>query len=184
MFSALVVGACGDSGTTSGGGGSDGTGGANTGGSTTNTGGSTTTGTTANNCDNGGTYDPSYVCTTYGAAVPTVVSNLVDSAAGDPKFQADFAPLVAEGQPAVDAFKASLTAFISDAYGCTTGTYTGPSMVDAHASTPIDKAHYDDFLGLIVTTLSDAGVPEDDITNCFAPPLLDTGDLAKSIINE
>ncbi len=113
------------------------------------------------------------ICATYGAAVPTVASNIVDAAATDPEFSADFAPLVAEGSEAVDAFKASLTAFISDAYGCSTGTYTGPSMEAAHAGLDITQQEYDDFITLIAGVLSDAGVPDDDISLCFAPPLVD-----------
>lgn len=113
------------------------------------------------------------VCATYGAAVPTVASNIVDAAATDPQFSADFAPLVAEGAEAVQAFKDSLTAFISDAYGCSTGLYTGPSMEAAHAGLDITQQEYDDFIVLIAGVLADAGVPADDISQCFAPPLVD-----------
>lgn len=113
------------------------------------------------------------VCATYGAAVPAVAGAIVDMAAADPLFMDDFAPLVAEGQPAVDAFKASLANFISDAYGCTTGAYTGPSMEAAHAGLGITQEEYDAFIGLIVGVLAGAGVPEADINLCFAPPLVD-----------
>lgn len=113
------------------------------------------------------------VCMTYGAAVPKVASDITDKAAADPMFMADFAPLVAEGAPAVQAFKDSLALFISDAYGCTTGAYKGPSMPDAHAGLGITQAEYDAFIGLIAGVLKDNGVPDDDINNCFAPPLVD-----------
>ena len=113
------------------------------------------------------------VCMTYGAAVPTVAGLIVDQAAADPEFADFFAPLVGEGTEAVDAFKASLANFISDAYGCTTGAYTGPSMEAAHAGMGITQQQYDDFIALIVGVLMDAGVPEDDINYCFAPPLVD-----------
>lgn len=113
------------------------------------------------------------VCATYGSAVPTVASNIVDAAAADPEFSADFAPLVAEGSEAVDAFKTSLANFISDAYGCTTDAYTGPSMEAAHAGLDITQQEYDDFITLIAGVLADAGVPESDISLCFAPPLVD-----------
>lgn len=113
------------------------------------------------------------LCATYGAAVPTVASGIVDAAATDPQFSADFAPLVAEGTEAVDAFKDSLANFISDAYGCTEGAYDGPSMVEAHTGLGITQQEYDDFIGLIAGVLAGAGVPQDDIDHCFAPPLVD-----------
>lgn len=113
------------------------------------------------------------ICATYGAAVPTVSNNIVDAAATDPQFSADFAPLVAEGAEAVQAFKDSLTAFISDAYGCSTGSYTGPSMEAAHAGLDITTEEYDAFIVLIAGVLADAGVPDADINECFAPPLVD-----------
>jgi hypothetical protein len=113
------------------------------------------------------------VCATYGAAVPIVAGQIVDVAAADPLFMDDFAPLVAEGPAAVDAFKASLTNFITDAYGCTTGAYTGPTMEAAHAGMGITQPDYDAFIGIIVGVLTDNGVPDDDINFCFAPPLVD-----------
>jgi hypothetical protein len=113
------------------------------------------------------------ICATYGAAVPDVASMIVDMAATDPLFMDDFAPLVALGPDAVAAFKLSLANFISDAYGCTSGAYTGPTMEAAHAGMAITQEEYDAFLGLIVGVLSGAGVPDDDINLCFAPPLVD-----------
>lgn len=113
------------------------------------------------------------VCGKYGAAVPTVAANITDKAAADPMFMADFAPLVAQGTPAVDAFKTSLANFISDAYKCSTGAYTGPTMEAAHAGLAITQSEYDAFIGLIVGVLTDAGVPESDINECFAPTLTD-----------
>ncbi len=113
------------------------------------------------------------VCATYGAAVPAVAGQIVDIAAADPLFEADFAPLVAEGPAAVDAFKLSLANFISDAYGCTEGAYTGPTMVEAHTGLAITQAEYDAFISIIVDVLTTNGVPEDDISFCFAPTLVD-----------
>src|SRR6185503_17546492 len=85
------------------------------------------------------------LCATYGAAVPTVAQQIVEAAAADSEFQPFFAPLVAKGDEAVAAFETSLANFISDAYGCSTGAYTGPSMEDAHAGLGITQAQYDDF---------------------------------------
>lgn len=118
------------------------------------------------------------LCATYGPAVPTVASQIVDQAATDPLFMADFAPLVAEGDAAVMAFKTSLANFISDAYGCTSGAYTGPTMEAAHAGLGITQAEYDAFLGIIVGVLMSNNVPEDDINMCFAPPLTDAAFVA------
>jgi truncated hemoglobin YjbI len=122
------------------------------------------------------------VCATYGAAVPTVANNIVDAAAADPQFSADFAPLVAAGSEAVAAFKTSLANFISDAYGCTSGAYTGPSMEAAHTGLGITQEEYDAFIGLIAAELAEAGVPDNDINYCFAPPLVDPAFVA-TIIN-
>lgn len=114
------------------------------------------------------------ICVTYGAAVPTVASDIVNAAAVDPEFSDAFAPLVARGDEAVADFKTSLANFISDAYGCTTDAYTGPSMPAAHAGMNITQDEYDDFIGLIAGVLADDGVAADDINLCFAPPLVAT----------
>ena len=113
------------------------------------------------------------VCATYGAAVPAVAGAIVDAAAADPMFMDDFAGLVAAGPDAVEAFKTSLANFISDAYGCSEGLYTGPSMEGAHTGLGITQEEYDAFIGLIAGVLADAGVPEADINFCVAPPLVD-----------
>lgn len=123
------------------------------------------------------------VCATYGAAVPDVASEITNRAAADPQFSADFAPLVAAGPEAVQAFKDSLTAFISDAYGSSTGAYTGPSMEESHTGLAITQAEYDAFIGLIAGVLADAGVPQTDIEQCFAPPLVDPA-FANTIIGQ
>jgi truncated hemoglobin YjbI len=113
------------------------------------------------------------ICATYGAAVPTVASQITDSAAADPEFADFFADLVSQGPEAVDAFKASLANYISDAYGCSSGAYTGPSMVEAHTGMGITQQQYDDFITMIAGILASDGVSEDDINYCFAPPLVD-----------
>jgi truncated hemoglobin YjbI len=173
LVAGLAVG-CGDDGTTGGGGSA---GAPSTGGSA----GAPSTGGAGG--DGGGAGVECDVCADYGAAVPDVVSNIVDQAAADPMFEADFAPLVAMGPAAVDAFKASLTAFISDAYGCTTNTYTGPTMEEAHTGLGITQAEYDAFVGLCAGVLADAGVPGDYITECFAPGLTDQA-LVDSIVGQ
>lgn len=123
------------------------------------------------------------VCATYGAAVPAVSEAIVMEAAADPMFMDDFAPLVAAGDEAVQAFIDSLAAFISDAYGCTEGAYTGPSMEAAHTGLDITQEEYDAFIALIAGVLADAGVPDSDITACFAPPLVDP-DFVATIVGQ
>jgi truncated hemoglobin YjbI len=123
------------------------------------------------------------ICATYGAAVPTVAGQITDAAAADPQFEAFFAPLVAEGPAAVDAFKASLAAFISDAYGCSEGAYTGPTMEVAHTGMAITQEQYDAFIGLIAGILEQDMVPADDINLCFAPALVDPA-FANTIIGQ
>ena len=113
------------------------------------------------------------ICTTYGAAVPTLSANITNAAAVDPSFSDDFAPLVAKGQPAVDAFVVSLGNFITDAYGCTTGAYTGLDMPTAHAGMGITSESYDEFVGLIGEQAIITGITEDDLLTCFAPALVD-----------
>lgn len=162
LFAAFVAVGCGDDSTSGGGGTGGATGGA--GGEGGQGGGQGGEGGSGVQCD---------VCKDYGAAVPAAVDEIVNQAAADPQFQADFAPLVAQGDAAVTAFKASLTAFVSDAYGCTTGTYEGPSMVEAHTGLDITQEEYDAFVGLIAGVLADAGVPDDYIGACFAPALTD-----------
>lgn len=137
------------------------------GGEKDDTGTATTDSSTAMTCETD-------ICATYGAAVPTVSQHITEAAAADPQFSAFFAALVAEGDPAVQAFIASLANFISDAYGCTTGAYTGPTMEAAHAGMGITQEQYDAFITLIAGVLADDGVTADDITYCFAPPLVDT----------
>jgi hypothetical protein len=46
-------------------------------------------------------------------------------------------------------------------------------MVDAHTGLGITQSEYDAFITLIAGVLSDAGVPDTDISQCFAPPLVD-----------
>jgi hypothetical protein len=113
------------------------------------------------------------LCATYGAAVPQVASDITDAAATSAQFGDDFAPLVARGDEAVANFKTSLGNFISDAYGCSTDKYTGPTMQAAHAGMGITQSDYDDFVTLIAGVLTHDGVTEADVNNCFAPVLTD-----------
>ena len=154
-----------------------------TGGGTTTTATGTGTGTgTGTNTGTGATCMVD-ICTKYGAAVPQVASDITDRAAMDSMFMDDFAPLVMQGNQAVQDFKDSLTAFISDAYGCSMNTYTGPSMEEAHMGMNITQQEYDAFLDIIVQVLLDTGVEEEDVTNCFAPPLT-SPEFASTIVGQ
>ncbi len=151
LTAALAATACGDDSSGSGGSGS-GTGG-----------GSASTGDTGVDC--------STLCADYGAAVPAVVDQIVADALADDRFVDDFTPLAEEGDARVATFKANLVNFISDAYGCTQGAYTGPSMEDAHTGQAITSEDYDAFVGLIAGSLQTKGVTAEYVTECFAPGL-------------
>jgi truncated hemoglobin YjbI len=144
------------------------------GGATSTSGSSSTKATTASGSTSTGmAADCSKICDTYGMAVPTVAKQITEKAAADPEFKDFFASLVAKGQPAVDAFEVSLANFISDAYKCSTGKYTGPTMATAHAGMAITQKQYDDFVGLIAGILKMDGVKDEEISGCFAPTLTD-----------
>jgi len=114
------------------------------------------------------------VCTVYGAAVPAVSGLIVDAAAASPDFGADFAYLASRGPDAISAFKTSLANFVSDAFGCTTGAYTGPDMVAVHTGMGITSEEYDQFVGLIANVMTQAGVSNEYLSTCFAPALTAT----------
>jgi hypothetical protein len=164
LTAALAATACGDD---SGGGGGAG------GGSAASTGDTSSTAT-------GGTPDCTTLCATYGSAVPAVVDQIVADALADPMFTDDFTPLAEEGDARVAAFKTNLVNFISDAYGCTEGSYTGPSMEDAHTGQAITADEYSAFVNLCAGALVKKGVPEDYVGACFAPGL--TADALKNSI--
>lgn len=74
----------------------------------------------------------------------------------------------------VPAFKQNLGIFLVNAYGGdkTVYKYEGADMKTAHAGLKITAAQYDAFVSkVIVPALQDNGVPMEDITNCFAPPV-------------
>ena len=84
-----------------------------------------------------------------------------------------FQDLAAAGEERVEEFRANLAAFLVFVYGGP-NNYTGPTMEEAHEGLNITSDQYDYFVTeIIVPVLTDAGVEEDDITNCFAPPVVD-----------
>lgn len=81
----------------------------------------------------------------------------------------------------VEAVEANLLDFLVEAYGGP-ANYEGRSMKDSHAALEITQAQYDAFITMvIVPALSKAGVPETDITNCFAPPVVDPAFVANIV---
>lgn len=69
--------------------------------------------------------------------------------------------------------KKNLAAFLVKVYGGP-DTYQGADMETAHAGLKITSDQYDWFVGnVVVPALKENGVTEDDITNCFAPPVTD-----------
>lgn len=79
-------------------------------------------------------------------------------------------------QAKVANFKTNLGVFLVNAYGGdpTVYKYDGSDMKLAHKGLGITQAQYDAFIAnVVVPALSENGVPQDDISNCFAPPVTD-----------
>lgn len=84
-----------------------------------------------------------------------------------------FQDLAAAGADRVEEFRANLAAFLVFVYGGP-NNYTGPTMEEAHEGLDITSEQYDYFVTeIIVPVLTADGVSEDDIANCFAPPVVD-----------
>ena len=102
---------------------------------------------------------------------------------------------VGSGTPAATSdnlaqFKGSLAAFLVYVYGGPTSiTYTDnamysgeQNMVTAHTGLNITSAQYDYFVSnIIVPALTSNGVPMDDVSSCFAPPIT-SADFKASIV--
>lgn len=123
---------------------------------------------------------------TYGEpAFLAVNDSIIDLAVAAPTSMlgTSFQDLAAEGGARVEAFRTNLANFLVLAYGGP-NNYTGPSMADAHANLGITQAQYDYFITeVVVPALADNGVPEADITECFAPPVTDP-DFVGDIVTE
>lgn len=76
-------------------------------------------------------------------------------------------------QKAVTRIEANLLDLLVKVYGGP-DNYKGQDMTSAHVGLNITSEQFDAFVGMvIVPALASSGVPNEDITNCFAPPLLD-----------
>lgn len=80
---------------------------------------------------------------------------------------------LAKKKTATARVKKDLAAFLVKVYGGP-DTYQGADMATAHAGLKITSDQYDWFVGnVVVPALKENGVSDDDITNCFAPPVTD-----------
>ena len=86
------------------------------------------------------------------------------------------------GAVVTPAFKGNLAAFLVYVYGGPTQitytdnvSYKGPQdMTEKHTGLAITGAQYDYFLtNIVVPALTGNGVPNGDVSSCFAPPLVD-----------
>lgn len=84
-----------------------------------------------------------------------------------------FQALASSGEERVAEFRTNLGNFLVMVYGGP-NNYDGPDMVTAHAGLGITSDQYDWFVAnVVVPALSETGVSDDDIANCFAPPVVD-----------
>ncbi len=121
-------------------------------------------------------------CTTqmfdkYGeAAFLAVNQSIIDKSLAAPTAQvgSSFQDLAATADEArLAAFTTNLGEFLVMVYGGP-ANYSGPTMEDAHAGLEITSDQYDYFVTeIIVPALAENGVPMEDITDCFAPPVVD-----------
>lgn len=129
--------------------------------------------------DDGG--DPGGTCTTqmygkYGKDAFTAVNsqilkNIVQVSSVNPSPIGDsFKGLTAQ---AVARVEANLLDLLIKVYGGP-DNYKGDDMETAHTGLAITSEQYDAFVGMVVVpALTASGVPNEDITNCFAPPMVD-----------
>jgi Bacterial-like globin len=79
---------------------------------------------------------------------------------------------------AVAQVEANLLDLLIAVYGGP-NNYKGRDMKSSHAGLGITTAQYDAFIGqVVVPALQGAGVPQSDITSCFAPPVTDSAFVA------
>jgi hypothetical protein len=113
-----------------------------------------------------------YGATAFGAVRDSIVTKAL--AAPTDKLGDAFQNFVSQSTPTkIDMFKTDLADFLVMVYGGP-NDYMGVSMTEAHQGLSITSDQYDYFITqVVVPALSDNGVPESDITNCFAPPVTD-----------
>ena len=118
------------------------------------------------------------------AAFSEVNDAIIDkatAAGAETRLGTSFQALAAKGADRVTNFRTNLANFLVAAYGGP-NNYTGPDMITAHTGLAITSEQYDSFITtVVVPALSEKGVTEDDITNCFAPVVTDA-DFKASIV--
>jgi hypothetical protein len=110
------------------------------------------------------------------AVTDNILANIGTVSAMEPSPIGDsFKGLTADDVARVEA---NLFDFLVFVYGGP-NKYAGQSMEDSHKGLGITEAQYTAFVTqVIVPALSKAGVPEADISNCFAPPVTDAAFIA------
>jgi hypothetical protein len=110
------------------------------------------------------------------AAFIAVRDSIVSRALAAPTDQLgdSFQSFAGSATPAqLQIFQDHLAAFLVMVYGGP-DDYSGRDMASAHAGLGITSDQYDYFIAeVVVPALSDNGVPADDISDCFAPPVTD-----------
>lgn len=111
----------------------------------------------------------------YGEAAFLKVNDLIVAKATASGIEANIGDSFTKLTPEKAAvLKTNLGVFLINAYGGdkTAYKYAGSDMKTAHAGLNITQAQYSAFVAMVVVpALTEAGVPTDDITNCFAPPI-------------
>jgi hypothetical protein len=124
---------------------------------------------------------------TYGdAAFEAVADSIIAGSVAAPTSEVgtSLQYLAEEGEARVQEFRTNLIDFLVLVYGGP-DEYAGPDMVTAHADLGITSAQYDYFVvNVIVPALADNGVPQEDIDNCFAPPVVDPAFKARIVAAE
>ena len=125
--------------------------------------------------------DPGGTCTTqmyakygqagFAAVNDKILKNIVQVGSINPSpIGETFKGLTQQG---VDRVEANLLDLLIKIYGGP-DNYKGEDMETAHIGLNITSEEYDAFVGMVVVpALTASGVPNEDITNCFAPPMVD-----------
>lgn len=118
------------------------------------------------------------------AAFLAVNQSIIDKSVAAPTSAVgtSFQDLAAQDAQRVQEFTTNLANFLVQVYGGPEN-YAGPTMEQAHEGLNITSEQYDYFItSIVVPALSENGVPQADIENCFAPPVVDPA-FKNSIIN-
>jgi hemoglobin len=126
------------------------------------------------NCDDAAKTNASTDTTLYArlggtAAITAVIDSFIPQVLADTVIQARFDTIPA---PHVVLLKQNLVDLIAVSTGCTTCTYTGRSMMDAHHGMNIQGAEFDALVADLGTALTKNKVPtaeQNELVNLLAP---------------